>query len=827
MAALPPWHDRASAGSSVALAINGAQQFQTIDALGVNVNPKNWNDGELIPALDLLADQLGADVFRVDPYGTSDWEMSQDDGNPNTFNWTNYTAIYESPSFQDLWHTLEYLEQKNVQIMIGVSGLVPTWMGLTTVAPGMDAEWVEMIASMVYYGRVVRGIDFTMLSPANETDYASGSPEGPILSDQRYVALTKALFQRLDALGLSDIRFVGPDVAFLDMDYLDAICDDPYLVGKLDHFAFHNYSGNMNNAPANAAACGRDAWMTEWSQAATDGFLDGGNQVANEWNFAEVMTDYLFNHLAEGAEGALAWDAYDNIHEHNASSAYSHWGLVAYDTNSGVYTPKDRFFTNAQFFKFVPAGSIRIGAAEAEGNLQVLAFRHAATARLTIVGQNLGPASLTINGTISNTPSPPATLALYRTSSSLDLSRQGNVAVASGAFSTQVPGHSLFTLTGTPGASEATPPTIANVAASAVSSTGASIVWSTNEPADTRVEWGTTASYGQSTIFDAGLVTSHMHKLRGLLPATTYHFRVHSTDASGNSTASADHTFTTAATQPPTIVTFDDLPGENQPLNGQYPAGVINWGSGTWYHSGPYGLLGTKNVGFSGPGIASGTLSLLSPRRLVSIHGHNGGDENTTVTLSCPGQATKRADLVRGEVATIITGWSGTCSNITVASTNGWDTNFDNLVLTTAGGAPQGPDGDGDGCSDAAEGQTAAGSQVSGGLRDSNYVWDSLTSSLGHLQRGTVRLPRATSVLSSSGLVRPATLRATRSPHHPCRMAITQAPIEAGRFLEGTLGTRGPQTAQFPGPTSAASSRSTAIPVRSPRQNRACHDTQC
>jgi hypothetical protein len=215
-----------------------------------------------------------------------------------------------------------------------------------------------------------------------------------------------------------------------------------------------------------------------------------------------------------------------------------------------------------------------------------------------------------------------------------------------------------------------------------------------------------------------------MHKLRGLLPATTYHFRVHSTDASGNSTASADHTFTTAATQPPTIVTFDDLPGENQPLNGQYPAGVINWGSGTWYHSGPYGLLGTKNVGFSGPGIASGTLSLLSPRRLVSIHGHNGGDENTTVTLSCPGQATKRADLVRGEVATIITGWSGTCSNITVASTNGWDTNLDNLVLTTAGGAPQGPDGDGDGCSDAAEGQTAAGSQVSGGLRDSNYVWD-------------------------------------------------------------------------------------------------------
>jgi hypothetical protein len=28
-----------------------------------------------------------------------------------------------------------------------------------------------------------------------------------------------------------------------------------------------------------------------------------------------------------------------------------------------------------------------------------------------------------------------------------------------------------------------------------------------------------------------------------------------------------------------------------------------------------------------------------------------------------------------------MTGWSGACSSVTVTSSNGWDTNFDNLAL--------------------------------------------------------------------------------------------------------------------------------------------------
>ncbi|MCL6446398.1 MAG: fibronectin type III domain-containing protein, partial [Alicyclobacillus sp.] len=79
------------------------------------------------------------------------------------------------------------------------------------------------------------------------------------------------------------------------------------------------------------------------------------------------------------------------------------------------------------------------------------------------------------------------------------------------------------------------------------------ISWTTNEPADRQVEYGTTASYGASTPLDTSLSTSHAVVLSGLLPATTYHFRVKSRDAAGNLAVSANQTFTTADTVPPVI----------------------------------------------------------------------------------------------------------------------------------------------------------------------------------------------------------------------------------------------------------------------------------
>ncbi|HAV63242.1 MAG TPA: hypothetical protein DCY13_12865, partial [Verrucomicrobiales bacterium] len=61
---------------------------------------------------------------------------------------------------------------------------------------------------------------------------------------------------------------------------------------------------------------------------------------------------------------------------------------------------------------------------------------------------------------------------------------------------------------------------------------GSAIInWQSPEPADSRVEYGVTTSYGNSSALSGLLTTNHAVRLSGLLPDTTYYFRVRSAGA--------------------------------------------------------------------------------------------------------------------------------------------------------------------------------------------------------------------------------------------------------------------------------------------------------
>ncbi len=94
---------------------------------------------------------------------------------------------------------------------------------------------------------------------------------------------------------------------------------------------------------------------------------------------------------------------------------------------------------------------------------------------------------------------------------------------------------------------DSTAPVITGVSSSAVTHNSATISWTTNEPADSQVEYGTTTAYGQSTALDPALVTAHSQGLSGLTPGMPYHYRVKSRDATGNLAISDDFTFTTSS----------------------------------------------------------------------------------------------------------------------------------------------------------------------------------------------------------------------------------------------------------------------------------------
>ena len=125
------------------------------------------------------------------------------------------------------------------------------------------------------------------------------------------------------------------------------------------------------------------------------------------------------------------------------------------------------------------------------------------------------------------------------------------------SFSTQtIKGVEYAFLDATPGSYEATyavddaAPLITGVSATPKSDGTATITWTTNEPSDSRVDYGTAPGSLTSSKTESGLVTSHSIELTGLTPNTTYHYRVTSADGAANAaasppTSSAPASFTT------------------------------------------------------------------------------------------------------------------------------------------------------------------------------------------------------------------------------------------------------------------------------------------
>ena len=107
-----------------------------------------------------------------------------------------------------MWNTLRYLNKKGITngLMISFMGAPPasapmtaadpqkSWMGSTlySIDPAKEDELVETIAALLYYARNTAKVQFTLVSPMNETDIISrtknakhpnGIVEGPDMPD--------------------------------------------------------------------------------------------------------------------------------------------------------------------------------------------------------------------------------------------------------------------------------------------------------------------------------------------------------------------------------------------------------------------------------------------------------------------------------------------------------------------------------------------------------------------------------------------------------------------------------------------------------------------
>jgi O-glycosyl hydrolase len=431
-----------SAGKIIQVQVNATQAFQTLDGFGVNINSKMWQP-RLLPAMDLLLNDLGATLYRLDIFGKSNWLDPASRSGPSSLEPARLGEIYQGEIAGRGWGMLRYLNAHGIEPYLTASGDVPAWMLAPDGKTLADYEsFSEMMVSLVDWAVHREGLKIGCFGPLNETDI--GSPEGPRVLPQEYPKVLEILDRKLTERGL-DVPLVVPEQGHFNASYIRQIAARPALAGRIGVFATHCYTDISQHqfAEVRAAAStfpNAHLWMGEY------GDLDQSGE--KEWYVAWVMTLRLLDLLENGYHGALVWDAFDNYHDHD-----EHWtiyGLLR--TGLRAYTPKKRYHAAKQVFRFVKPGFQRLMAEANSPDVRILAFASPDRTQVVAVGVNLASQPRYLNIWLEGFPETVSNgrVVYYRTSETENCHRIGEIPVRGGnwpftGIDGMIPGDSIFT----------------------------------------------------------------------------------------------------------------------------------------------------------------------------------------------------------------------------------------------------------------------------------------------------------------------------------------------------------------------------------------------
>ena len=442
--------------------IDPEQRFQEIDGFGVNFNGPYFRESQK-SMVDMLVDDLGASLFRLDAYGfdLSNWETVNDNEDPNVMNWEYYNDRYSIPNFEASWAAGRYINSKGARVLLTAIGIVPEWMlddkappprhkvcsnsskpgRLDHLNPAMYEEYAEMLVSMAMYARTRAHVNFGFLSPFNETDCYPA--EGPRIDPEEAPQVLEAIARRLRREGLGDVRLVAVDQALVTTDYISPIMEHADLMKQIGAFSFHTYGEESVGPQAERVRHSKyhytRVWLTEYGDLS-----DRDKSFENEWKNQSIKaTQRVLRALNQGATAALFWDAFDNLELCEMRPSF--YGLMRNDDHH--YSPKKRYYAAKQLYRFVRPGSERIAATTDGTGLMVSAFRSRPDNSIVVVGVKQG-GSRSVRVTLPDGIQTPSAWEVYQTTRTLDCSPTGSVAVTQGVAELELHDEVIFTLVG-------------------------------------------------------------------------------------------------------------------------------------------------------------------------------------------------------------------------------------------------------------------------------------------------------------------------------------------------------------------------------------------
>jgi O-glycosyl hydrolase len=434
------------------MTLDPGTRFQTIDGFGVNFNGTYFRDSQK-PMIQSLVSDLGATLFRLDPYGLINWEAANDNADANVMDWQYYNDRYSIPEFEAAWAAGRYLNSLGIRPYLTLSGIPPAWMlnedpnppqhhtcgsknTHSHLDPQMYGEFAETVVSLAMYARNKAHVDFEYFGPLNETDCYPA--EGPRIDPEEMPKVLDTVAKRLQKEGMGDVKLVVAENAIVDNNYIEQILKHPELMSQVGAFSLHVYSDTADVRPHVEAVRQSQypdvpVWLTEYGD-----LNDLDRSAENEWKgFSVRATRRVLKALNQGVTAALYWDAFDNYHEHYPRMTY--YGLIR--NSDHVYTPKKRYYAAKQLYHFVHPGAQRIGIQAPESEL-VSAFVNGDDGSVVAVGvQEGGPERLSIALSAFN-----GTVLVYQTTRRLNCEKTATVPVANGRAEINLQRDSIFTL---------------------------------------------------------------------------------------------------------------------------------------------------------------------------------------------------------------------------------------------------------------------------------------------------------------------------------------------------------------------------------------------
>lgn len=406
------------------LTVDTSITHQTMDGFGASM--MSWAqrpEYRQAAYYNMLAGDLGANIVRaaLEP----GWETSNDNNDPNTFNWAGFNDA-------SIATAMEYFKQMKLrganEFMLTVWS-PPAWMKTNKATTNggvlradLREEFAENLAAVVVRAKQAWGVDITTISIQNEPWFVE-TYDSAQLTPQQMVETMRTVIRRFKKDGITTRLALPEDVSRYNRfaQYAKAAMNDPEVAAGMGLWANHYVpAAGLTSIKNLIGGTGKHFWSTEVNNGTADlaGALGVARGIDDLVNLADASAVVMWQYSGQAGKDDF----------------YALW--------TGT-TPNPKYYAVKQYSHFIRPGAVRVDSKNDNDSVRVSAYTQSSNGAVTIVMSNNGTTDSTVQLNLKGT-NLPASFNIYRTSATENCALVGSIA-SSELMNFTLPAQSIVT----------------------------------------------------------------------------------------------------------------------------------------------------------------------------------------------------------------------------------------------------------------------------------------------------------------------------------------------------------------------------------------------